>query len=411
MVVASVPKDVRLVTDRIKSLYDKRLSYRFYCFMISYFLLSQRSVSKFSLSASYSVSPSWFGRQIKRCPPNRLLRRIRKSLLKKIKETDDAARFVFAIDDTANPKYGKNMTGVALWGSSGGVYKGQKIFAVVVVDLKTKKAYPVAYRIQEKESDETGIDIAANLISDLVGSGFPPLVVVADSWFCSTKLMSSLTDLGCEFVCQTKSNRKVKANPSPNVLWTTLIEVFKGSQRQRVCTDWDNPKILSRKRKRKIISERVLKIRCYKSPVKIIAAYNRRGAKKPFAYYISTSRTRSGAMIWLLARARWKIECVFRTCKQNFSFGKLSCSGREASHLAVEMPFFLYCLLSLEPEKFCFTDSESVDAMARKIRQRITDQTIELLIERPDSAAVIELRQKRSLERSRSLGGEVAANS
>ena len=276
--------------------------------------------------------------------------------------------------------------------------------------FKRKKPTPIGYRIQEKDHEKNGIDHAFDLVAEAVAAGFPPSIVVADTWFSSADLMERLETLGCEFICQIKSNRKVKTNPSPNVEWTSLTRAFEGVQRQRVLTEWDNQKIRSRKKRRKIIADRVLKIRGRKTPVKAVAAYNRRGAKAPFAIYISSSRTRSGAMIWLLARARWRIECVFRSCKQNFSFGNLSCSGREASHLAVEVPFFLYCLLNLEFAKFGFTSSDSVDAMARQIRERITDQSIDKLIDNPMAPAVVELREKRRRLRGKTLERQAAAS-
>ena len=157
--------------------------------------------------------------------------------------------------------------------------------------------------------------------------------------------MQRICARGMPYFGEIKSNRRVKANPSPLTPWTSLREAFHSLSRQRVVSDWDGRAIREGKKKGKVLTRRVLQIKNRTTPVCVVAVYNRRNSKSPFAYYLSTDRTSTGARCWRLSRARWSIECVFRTCKQNLRFGKLPCASKEAAYLAVELPLYIYVMV------------------------------------------------------------------
>ena len=181
-----------------------------------------------------------------------------------------------------------------------------------------------------------------------------------------------------------KSNRKVKTNPGVNMKFKNLYDTFLNLKRTRTITPWDCEKIRQRKKVGKCVSERVLWINKRKKPVKCIAVYNRRNSHKAFAYYVSTELLISGARMWMLSRARWAIECVFRTVKQCLSFGRLSCQGENASHLAVSMPLYLYGLLRLEkPEFWGLCKLESPDKMLAKIKHQGMEQSLNIIAGNP----------------------------
>lgn len=192
----------------------------------------------------------------------------------------------------------------------------------------------------------------------------------------------------------------MKSNPGPKLPWKSLIDCFKPARRERVLTPWDNKKIRSRKKVRKTIATLYLQLRDCKRIFKSIAVYNRRNGAKAFAYYISTDRSLSGAKIWELSRARWAIECIFRTCKQNLSFGKLSCKGDKAANLAVELPLYLYASIVDNPEAFGGSSEDSVDIILSRIREACIEDTIALAIGGQKVTPLESLRIRRDARRA-----------
>jgi hypothetical protein len=314
----------------------------------------------------------------------------------------DPDNFVFVVDDTDNPKSGKFIFQNGRWGSSKGTYAGQKIMLLAIVDLRSHVAIPIAYEILPKrrsKADPSAIDYVPQLVKSALDEGCPPLTVVADSWFDSVKLMDDLQLLGCPVVWEIKSNRKVKTNPGANVASKTLAEAFENKPRARTITSWDCNKIQRRKKVGKVIAEAHIQINKRPTPIKCIAVYNRRNSVSAFAYYASTDRSLSRARIWMLSRARWAIECIFRTVKQWLSFGRLSCKGENAAHLAVAMPFYIYALLRLEPPTFWgLEEVESPDRMLGKIQEKSFEKALDIMLSNPSHPRVQVLRQRRSVK-------------
>ncbi len=399
MVAIKIPSPVRLVTDRLKSL-PVDVSYKNMISIVALFLLNRASLSDCVRTVGFSASVSSLANGVKKFPPGRLLRRTTKKILKRILETGDYSRFVFVLDDTANPKYGGNIYAVSYWGGAKNIYFGQRILCLAIVDLKTKKSYPIDYVITDKSEDMTMLDHSEALIRNALEQGFPNLTVVTDSWFSSVDLISKLLRLGCQYVGEIKKNRRVKRSPNPHCRWKNITSVFAKQKRKRIVTQWDRECIRTRKRKGKVIAKCLLRLRNCKNTFNVIAVYNRRNSKGAFAYYLATDISISRARIWLLSRARWSIECIFRTCKQNLSFGKLSCKSKNASNLAVEMPFYLYASIALEPSDFGGSEDDSIDLILSKIRDACTEDTLTLAIGGQKVAQLKSLRVR--LDRTRS---------
>ena len=148
MIATTVPVEARLVADNIRDLMPD-VRYKSLCAIISLFLLGKGTLYQGVREMTFAPSVSTMSRGIRRMKANRLMRRLRKSLSRKFKDTDPK-ELVFVVDDTGNPKYSKMLYRCGHWGGSSGVYLGQKIMVLGVVHTKTKKIYPVGFTILPK---------------------------------------------------------------------------------------------------------------------------------------------------------------------------------------------------------------------------------------------------------------------
>lgn len=385
------------------------MPYTAICAFFCMALYNCKGLSELARTCPWSPSVSDLSRAIGGWNSNRFMRRLRASILRRYAGKLNPADFSYAIDDTANPKYGKGIYGSGRWGGSGGQYNGQKILVVVLVDRKRGIALPIHYAFARKE----GIDpdfksmpsLAIDLLKDCVAGGFPPLPVTCDSWFDSKDFMKELEAIGLSYDGEIKANRKIKGSPSPNVKWQKLKPFFTGEERKSVLAKPYGERRKRRKRgrkKQKYIVEKVVMISGIRHPVKMIAVYNNRRDTKAFAYYISTNRLMSGAELWALARSRWAIEVLFRDLKQNLAFGRLPCTGKEAADLAVCVPFALIVSLRLDDPAVWGLDKANDDAigtMLAKIREASLNKAITLISSNPKHRTVERLRARRQAER------------
>ena len=154
--------------------------------------------------------------------------------------------------------------------------------------------------------------------------------------------MAKIEAQGLAMVVEIKSNRNVRSNPGFYVEWSKLDIEFSSQSRQRARTDWESIKVKTKKKRGMSLAEMVLQVKERSCPLKVVASYKRRNGTEAFGYYASTDRDMPRSKVWAISRMRWKIEELFRTCKQRLAFGKLSLKGKEAAHLAVALPLFLY---------------------------------------------------------------------
>jgi hypothetical protein len=405
MLSCTVPTGVRKLSDRTKDLFNGRLeSYCNLCAFYSLFLFGFDTLSSTVRGCPWSHSVSDLSRAVLGFNGNRFMKRLRASVLRKYKgEELNPEDFCFAVDDTDNPKYGKSIFRQGKWHGSKGPYQGQKVLVVVMVDIKRGFAIPLAYAFVPKKEDpeyRSGLELALELLEEILSSGFPKLHVTADSWFDSVDFIKGLKALGLTFSGEIKGNRLVRGNPGPHVGWQHLPQFFKGLPRKRLRCRLDSKKVKARRKKAKCGSEAFLYIKGLGAPLKCVAVYNRRNGANAFAYYISTELSVSGAKLWEMSRARWKIECLFFDLKQNLSFGNLPCGGEEGADLAVCMPFLIYISLRLDPpENWELERSESIGTMVDKIREMQLTKSINLIAANPKHEVVQKLRYRRSLEK------------
>lgn len=402
MLNCTISPGVRKLADRTKHLVSGRMSaFNNLCGFITLYLFNLASMSELTRIAPWTFSVSDLDRAISGFDGNRFMRRLRKSILRRYgKEALSSTDFVLAIDDTDNPRFGKGVHQVGKWHGSKGVYFGQKVQVLVLVDIVRGFAIPLSYRFGLKKDDPnyiSGIDLAYEQIQEVVQAGLPVKVVVADSWFDSVDLMKKITALGLTFVVEVKSNRRVKQNPGPQVKWSSLRDIFSIGSRRRLYSRLDSQKIKKRIKRAKCGLTKRIMIKKYPRMLNALAVYNRRNSKNAFAYYVSTDLKMTGARIWEISRARWKIECMFRDLKQNLSFGRLPCQGKEASDLAVCMPFTIYTSLLLDgPTYWGLTENESVGTMLKRIREREFERSIKVILENPNHQKVKRLKARRS---------------
>ncbi len=376
------------------------------CALYCFFLFECTSLCELARRCPWSRSVSDLSRAVAAFPGDRFMRRLRASILRRYKGTLDPENFVYAVDDTSNPKYGKLIYRCSHWHDSKRPIFGQKILVIALVDARRGFALPLAYTFGVKKTDpdyKPMTELAVNLLSDIVDAGFPKLEVTCDSWFDSKEFMLGITRIGCVYAGEIKGNRVLRASASPKVPWRKMPDFFAGRSRREVRAKAEHPthrRRRGRKKMRYMIEETAM-IRGYPQPVKVIAVYNRRREKKAYAYYLSTNKLMSGARLWLLGRWRWNIEVLFRDLKQHLSFGRLPCTGKAGSDLAVAIPCDILVSLRLEPEIWGLAadDKRTIGAKVLEIRERSLSQSIGIILGRPDGRLAGRLRARRDPQR------------
>ena len=406
MLSCTVPSGVRKIADRYKDIFTSESgNYTTLCALLYYFLFGLEGLSELARTTAWSSSVSELSRSVHLFNANRYMRRLRQKIFRHYDGKLDPHNFVFAVDDTSNPRYGKKIFGAASWTSSTGPFFGQKILVVTLVDKARKIALPVAYAVLLKKTDkdyQKAHDVATNLLEEVCDRhAFPKLPVTTDSWFDSAEFMEELEKRSFTFVGEIKSNRKVKTNPSPFAKWGSLKNIFDGKRRIRARTCFDIANLVKRKKKGKCLAQTRLFIRKRNKALNAIAVYNRRNGKDAFAYYASTDLSMSGTTIWEISRSRWRIECLFRDLKQNLSFGRLSCKGENASDLAICIPFLLITSLRLDDLEEVWSlanaDALSVGECVRRIREMHLSHSITVLVNRDDPDLKNRIKARRSL--------------
>ena len=169
-----------------------------------------------------------------------------------------------AVDDTANPKYGKFGFRCGNWHNSKGLFFGQKIVVVVLVDIKRDFALPLSYVVATKKEDpnyKSGLDHAIDLLQQSTESRFSDLPIVCDSWFDSSEFMKKVMELGLIFVGEIKASRMVRGNPGQRVNWEKSADFFKEMDREKISTRCDRREIQEGTKQPKSIASSVMHIK------------------------------------------------------------------------------------------------------------------------------------------------------
>ena len=284
MLSFQTPTGVRFLTDRYKDIFVGRsATYNNLSALMCFFLFGCNSVSDFVRRCPWSHSCSDISRAIQCFDSTRFMKRLRNSILRHYNGKIDAENFCFAIDDTANPKYGKTIYRCGPWHSSGGPYVGQKILVLALVDVKRSIALPIAFIILPKKDDPSHIPapkLAINLLRQALEAGFARLPVTTDSWFDSNAFINDVEQLGLDFVGELKSNRRIKTSPGPNSKWTSIKEFFTGLPRMYMRSRFDSEDVLAHKKVAKSGAQSRIFIRDRKTALNGLAVYNRKNGLK-----------------------------------------------------------------------------------------------------------------------------------
>jgi len=353
MLSFTLPVELRKVASHWQS--TQKLGFSQLCGLLAYFFFGCRSLSEAVRWLHFLPSVSTLQRTFDGFESNRALRRMRASVLKKLRHRLKEDPFwCYAVDDTHLPHCGKSLHGCHSWGRHGGGYiKGQRVLVLCLV--VGKQAYPLASVLCYKK-DEEGYQKPAQqlaiLLDTVLGEGFPPGVVTLDSWFDGVEILNTIESRGCHFVCEAKGRRKAKTHIRS--FFQTWSQIFFGRTRD----------LLAHRNKRKWFTEALIWIRKRHKALKAVAIYNRKNAHFHFAIYITSKRSLTGVEIWTFSRKRWHIEEVFRGLKQNLSFGKLPCSSKNAVLASISIPFLLWnwILLNVQPQ-------ESLDLWLKQARK------------------------------------------
>jgi hypothetical protein len=399
MISFNIPSPIRKMYDQYKDLFNEcGLNYTSATNLISLFAFGFKTLSDFVRGFPGSYSVSSLSRNVQEFRPNRFIRRMQKSILRKYKGEFNCNDFVFAIDDTANPKYGDRIFRNFKFHSSSGHYHGQKILALVLVDIKRNISIPISYAFLTGKKDSHHVpapSVALRLLKEALTIGFPHFPVITDSWFDSVNFIREVKKMKLKFCGEIKSNRLVRSNPGPTVPWSHLKSLFKEKPRSRLNS---RKKQKRRREKRgKSFSEFILYLKNLGSPLKIIAVYNRMNGANAFAYYATTDLTMSGEKLWQYSRARWSIECLFRDLKQNLSFGRVPCEGEPGADLAVCIPFMLITSIRLDSSAIWKTDkTTTIGKTLSQLKEDALSTSIDFLIHSPNHEKVCIFKARRA---------------
>jgi len=153
--------------------------------------------------------------------------------------------------------------------------------------------------------------------------------------------------------------------------------------------------------KTKYLQELLVFIKKYNKQLKACAVYNHARDKTPFAIYLTNNIKMSAYFLYELSRKRWLIEELFRNLKQNFSFGKLPCTGQVAAELSICVPFILLVYMNIYPDEWTQKNDQpkTVGTIVERIRAENFDKALSFLIANPDHHVVKNLKARRNPDR------------
>lgn len=282
------------------------------------------------------------------CPM--LNRRHQKKILTLMEKAEkDPKRYIWAVDDTLVSHWGKGIWGADYWydHTTDSTVYGHKLMVLGLVDRKRNLLIPVFWEVLHREIKgfeelhEKGWAVVIKLLKLAQDAGFPKLTTCADSWFAGEEFFDALTgpELGLNYVCEIKCNRKVVQSEKENDLDTRVDEFFKGIKRSKIYY----------KGKKKLAAEEVLWFKDAKHAKKTVAVANKKDLEKnPFAYYVSNQLTWSASTIWAISRDRWTIEVQFRELKQSFTLGESAVRSKQAVEMSISIAMIALTFIRLE---------------------------------------------------------------
>lgn len=451
MISFAVPDITNKIHNNYRDIFDA-IPDTYICTYITTSLLGFDSISDTVRSCPNSKSVSSISYAIASIPPeqlNRAMRRLRASVLRKMRKDPDA--WVYVIDTTSNPKTTQNIVGLGNWANSNGsIYKGRNILVLCAVNIKTGVCIPIAWASCEKkdktkgnktacnDKDETTCDkndetagdtknektsedkhktawvLALELLDLISSEKFPKLTVCADSWFDSIEFMKELENRGFKYNIELKSNRSVKTL-GENSVKTALTTYFHGSKKKQTNHGTRNKGVRNQnmedqipkdplKVSRKYIVSDILKITTSSKKnhdkehtVRISAVYNYAANKYAFAFYATNHENTDYDLQWKLARRRWNIEVMFRDLKQELGWGKIAHKNQIGSDLCVVIPFIILAYIRTHMDE---DNTKSIGNILKSIRHKEELRSIKFIINNPSSKLISKFNSRMAPERA-----------
>lgn len=405
MISSTVPSPVRKVCDRIKDVFSTNgCNYNAICALLCLHLFGLKSLSEAVRTMGWTQSVSSLQKEVHLFNSNRFMRRLRASILRKFKDELNEEDWCFAVDDTANAKYGKLIFRKSHWGAHGSdPSMGQRIMVLGLVNKRSGYCLPLHFFIRNKKKDEdyiSGHDLVVKLLKDVAFEGFPLLPIALDSWFDSAPLMAKLDEIGVKFCIHAKEKRKVKHCLSFKSPWKNWTQFFKNKIKMSI--KLEKTEHQKKRPKTKYAQEGIIYINGRRRPLKAIAMYNHKNDKKHYAIYLTNSLKMSSYFLYELSRKRWLIEEMFRALKQTFSFGKLACRGQAAAEVSICLPFLLLVSMKINPHEWNQGEGvqpKTVGAIAESIKLKNLNSSINFLVYNPNYNVVKKYKSRRNLER------------
>ena len=318
--VVACPAEIRSVADDFKDIVGPHYPAFVAALCGGVFgVAGQSAVSRFfGFSPSVSGMGRFYGEEGLAPRLNRRHRRRLLRLMEKLRENPD--RYMWVVDDTLIPHWGRKIWGTYAWHdhNTGGTVYGHKLLVLGLVDRRRNLLIPVFWDILHREIEghedqhEKGWQVALRLLREATEFGFPKLLVVADSWFAGEEFFEGLRASELPFVVEIKSNRKVMGQLRSDTKDVRIDKYFARKARQKI--DYRG--------KKKWAAERSLYFKDSTRKFKVVAVANEKDLDKEcFAFYVSDRLTWNAQRLWAAARDRWTIEVQFRDLKQIFTLG------------------------------------------------------------------------------------------
>ena len=345
----SCPAEIRKEVDGFKDLVGPHYSAFTALFCGAVFGVGNLSdISRyFTFSPSVSSLSRFFAEE-DICPM--MNRRHRKKILNLMERSKkDPTRYMWAVDDTLVPHWGKEIWGADYWydHTSDATVFGHKLMVLGLVDRKRKLLIPVYWEVLHREKKgfeelhEKGWEVVIKLLNFAKEDDFPKLTVCADSWFAGEEFFDTLTgpELRLNYVCEIKCNRIVVQNEQEKDLDVRVDEFFEDLKRSKIFY----------KKKKKWAAESVLWFKDAKAAKKTVAVANKKRLEKnPFAYYVTNKLTWSASTVWAISRDRWAIEVQFRELKQSFTLGESAVRSKQAVEMSISIAMIALTFIRLE---------------------------------------------------------------
>ena len=241
----------------------------------------------------------------------------RLDLLQESNETRWSSDGVVIIDDTFTHKTGEQIPNAGKFydHTVPGYIFGQNLIYALYADEKT--TYPLGFRLYEKDA-QTRIELATELVDELVEIGVPADTYLFDMGYCSEEFVSHLENYGKAWMSAVKSDARVTYG-GERIRVDALAERIDTVPRT---IDGDTYYIWTQKRE-------VNRLGAVKLLITEKESTDDEDDDRSVKYIVSNKIDASASHLITLYAMRWRVETFFRDTKQDLGLG--DCELRHAA--------------------------------------------------------------------------------